>query len=74
MQQPKELKELPSIPSKQKIMDMYWQLPRDYVKRQINTILEADGESKHRRCLNHKQFKELIDILGIPKGYRYEES
>jgi len=64
------LRELPYAPTKDRILRMYSYESSNYVIKQVNTLLKADGDSVYRKKINHLQFRELIEILGVPRGYK----
>ena len=68
------LKELPFAPTKTQILRMYHYETDHYVLKQVNTILKAYGDSVWRKSITNPQFRELIEILGVPKGYKNFEN
>jgi len=66
----RELKPLPASASKQDIYFKIWKKQSTtYVRKTINTILKEHNISVFIQIIPPKQFKELVDRLGVPEGY-----
>lgn len=69
-----ELKLLPAAPTKKKVYEMYNELSYMEVRQVIHLAIQncndpARNKSKYSKSLTPKEFKFVIDELGIPKGY-----
>ncbi len=70
-------KKLPNAPTKKQAVDIFLKIghPEAYIKRVINEIINDIGR-KHKKtkfCKNllQDEFKEAVNILGIPTGYSW---
>lgn len=73
MAQP-ELKPLPWNPKKQQILNMYPDLSEKQLRKEMHIIIRANRKlhpkekiKDHR--LYHSEMLELINLIGLPKGY-----
>ncbi|RRO19671.1 hypothetical protein [Flavobacteriaceae bacterium 14752] len=69
------LKTLPWAPRKKQVYKMYSQLSENQVRREMHIIIRTNRKIPKDKPLKdhhlyHSEFKELIDLLGMPKGYK----
>ncbi|WP_044398859.1 hypothetical protein [Lacinutrix sp. Hel_I_90] len=65
-----DLKPLPEMPTKAKIHEIYKHCKKNWLIKRINEIIAASGGNIRDRILTKNQFKELIDDIGMPEGYK----
>lgn len=77
MQNNEQLKPLPLGPTKAQLHKMYWNVPTEVLKLEINRAIRKhrnipQSTTIYNRTLLLPEFKILIEFLGYPKGYEKE--
>lgn len=73
---PKKL--MPNSSTKKKVRRMYWNLSHSYVTKTVQYVQIENNphlpeeESIKRHCLNQKELKHIVGIMGAPEGYSEE--
>lgn len=75
---PDELKSLPSTLTKQKAYKMYHRVGETYLRKTIQWIqIEHNPHlpeevAKRRHKLNSREIVKLVEVMGVPDGYKHE--
>lgn len=69
-----ELKPLPWNPKKQQIYTMYSDISEKQLRKEMHAIIRdrrnmKPGERIKDHRLYHSEFLELVELIGMPKGY-----
>lgn len=65
-----KLKQLPDMPKKGEVLAMYGFSCQSEILNTINEFFKESGRSKHKQTLTKPIFKKIIEMYGVPRGYK----